>query len=190
MEDIQKYKRRRFANRDLLIITIIIILSLSAMLGYGFFKQELTREIITYGLIGTLIITFLLDFIPQFLSPHLVILIAISSRLNVNLVVIASIIGTIIGSIVGYEIGSKQGFELICYYFKKKTILKTLNFWEKYGKIFVFISALAPLPYFPLVFGALKMPKKDFFHYGLIPRIIGFIAIGYGYYFGIVQFFI
>ena len=178
-------KKRSIHVIDFIIVILIITLSVLLIIGYNFFKGEVTREIMAYGLLGLFVLVFLLDFIPQIISSHFAIIAGASSGLDINLVVLFSVIGTILGSMLGFKVGRKQGLCFIYYHFKEKTVKRVFGFWKKYGHMFVMLSALTPLPYFPVIFGSLEMSKEDFIKYGLIPRIVSFVLIGYGVYFGL-----
>ncbi len=179
--------RRRIKILDLVIALVIVALSAWAILKYQFFQQELTREIAVYGIVGLFFISFILDFVPQIVNPYFLIVAALSAGLNAHFSIILVVLGSALGSMLGLKVGRKYGFEFICTLFKEKTILKILRFWERYAKIFVFFTAFTPLPYFPIVFGSLEMPKKDFIKFGLIPRVVGLLIFGYGFYFGMLN---
>lgn len=49
----------------------------------------------------------------------------------------------------------------------------------KKRKIIVPIAAISPLPYLPVLLGAMNFSKQNFIIYGLIPRALSFIIFGY-----------
>ncbi len=55
---------------------------------------------------------------------------------------------------------------------------KVLSLWDRKGAIIVIISAMTPLPYVPLIFGALGLRRKAFLFYGMIPRAITILLLG------------
>lgn len=181
----RKFFRRKIKPVDVITVLFLGLMIVLSLLGYNFFKQELTEEIITFGLFGLVIFIFLIEFIPQFIGPHIPIIFAISSGINVHLVIVFSVIATTLGSVAGFYIGERRGIFFMCVLFREKTLMKVFRFWSSYGHMFVLLSALIPLPYFPLVFGSLGMSRKDFIKFGIIPRVIGFVIIGYAFYFGI-----
>jgi membrane protein YqaA with SNARE-associated domain len=174
---------------DVLIALIIVGLSIFSLVSYNLYKEELSQEILTYGWIGMIFATAFLELVPQVLTPFFIPLVGISSGISWYLVLFFVILGSVLGSILGFELGRKYGWKLICPLVKKQTSIKILNFWEKYGKVFVLFSAVTPLPYFPLVFGALGLSRKHFLIWGVIPRVIAFTAVVVGYYFGIFYTF-
>jgi membrane protein DedA with SNARE-associated domain len=172
---------------DISVIILVILFSLFLIIGYRIFQEELTTQIAAYGLVALFIISALLEFIPQIIHPYFPMLAAVSSGINIHLALLATILGSLTGAISGFSVGKKQGTVFICSLIKEKTINKVFKFWEKYGYFFVLIAALSPLPYYPIIFGSLDMPNKDFLKFGLIPRIIGFLILGYGSYYGLIN---
>jgi uncharacterized membrane protein YdjX (TVP38/TMEM64 family) len=169
---------------DIITFLFIIFLISISMFSYNSLRQNLTNEFITFGFFGLFLFIVLVELIPQFIGPHIPIILAISTGLNIHLVIIISLLAVIIGSFLGFYLGKKKGLNLMCFLFREKLLVKILNFWDSYGHFFVLFSALTPLPYFPLIFGSLNMSKKDFIIFGMIPRIIGVIILGYAFYFG------
>lgn len=180
--------RKEIEIIDLIIALVVVGLSIWALLSYSFFKEAVAEQIVFYGKIGLFLITAFLELVPQFLNPYLTILVALGVGINVHAVFIIASLGSILGSLMGFEIGKRYGFRFICPLFKPDTLFKILNFWKKNGKVFVMLAALTPLPYVPLVFGALKMTRRDFWLYGILPRILSFIIVAYGSYLGFFRF--
>ena len=177
--------KNKIRSADIISALFLGLLILLSVLAYSFLKQNLTKEFIAYGFFGLFILIFLLEFIPQFLAPQIPIILAISSGLNVHLVIITSIIATTLGSFAGFKFGEKKGITLMCVLFREKTLKKIFKFWNSYGYVFVFFSALTPLPYFPLIFGSLNLKINEFIKFGMIPRAIGFALLAYSFYYGI-----
>lgn len=180
--------RRNIEIIDTLLALVIVALGIISLLSYHFFEGAVTIQIQSYGIIGLFIASAFLEFVPQFLNPFLVILVGIASGLNADISIIVVILGSIFGSVLGFELGKIYGNRLISPLLSEKNLNKLLGFWQKHGKIVVLISALTPLPYVPLVFGSLEMKRKDFWIYGIVPRILSFAIVGYGYYFGLFQY--
>ena len=130
----------------------------------------------------------MLEFLPQVISPDYSLLLAIGLGINIPYAVIVTMVASIIGSISSFLIGYHYGFDTIAPFFKKETLNKTLKFWNRHSKWFVLASGTLPLPipYVPLIFGALRMKKIDFLIWGIIPRALGFILTGIAGYYGIV----
>lgn len=158
-----------------LIFLVLIFVSISS---YNYYRGQIDETIISYGKLGLFIIVFLLELIPQILNPYFPLLIAIPFLGLFNSIIIV-IIASLMGSILGFEIGRKYGFKFIIPLFQRKNFKKILKFWSTYGKWFVTISALTPIPYVPIIFGALALSRKDFFIFGIIPRIVSFLFVGF-----------
>ncbi len=180
--------RRKIEIIDTLIAMTLVALSILCLFSYQFFKTAVTQQILAFGAAGLFISSAFLEFVPQVLNPYLVILVGIASGIGVYIVTVTVILGSVFGSVLGFELGNVYGPRLITTLLNKDTTIKLLDFWEKHGRAFVFVSALTPVPYVPLLFGSLKMPRRDFWLWGILPRMIGFIIIGFGYYFGLFQY--
>ncbi len=174
---------------EIILIGIIFVLGLIVIFNYQAVKQIVIDNLLSYGFLAIFILVFLFEFLPQVLSPDYVVLASISVGLNIYLIVLYAIMGSIIGSLLGYYIGYRHGFKLVSAMIKKESLDRVLRGWDKHGKWFVLVSATAPLPvpYFPLVFGALRMSLKDFLLWGVLPRALGLIVTGWIGYYGFIQ---
>ncbi|WP_306353164.1 DedA family protein [Flavobacterium sp. '19STA2R22 D10 B1'] len=108
-----------------------------------------------------------------------------------NVVILASLIATagIIGNIVGYWFGAKSGEYLYnkqeSFWFKKKYLFQSKDFFEKYGgRAIVFARFLPVLRTFaPIVAGIVLMDKKKFMFYNILSSILwSFSLIMAGHY--------
>ncbi len=177
--------RKEIRVMSIALLAIIVIISIYFVWNYGETRQYMANNIINYGLLALFVFVLLIEFLPQLLSPDFVLLWGISLGINVYSAVIVTMVASIIGSMVAFLVGYHYGFHAIAPFFKEKTVNKTVKFWNKYGKWFVIAAGTIPLPipYFPLIFGALRMKKRQFILWGIIPRTLGFIATGIvGYY--------
>jgi len=181
-------RRKKVQILDVLISLILIVLCVISLLNYNFFKTRFIVELMVYGGLGLFLTSFFLEFFPQVLNPFILVFVGISLSMNVHFVILLAILGSVAGSIFGFEVGKKHGWRFIYPLFTEITLTKTLKFWNKHGRWFVLVSAITPLPYFPLVFGALNMPRKDFFLFGILTRVLGLLVAGYAYYFGFFQY--
>jgi len=87
------------------------------------------------------------------------------------------VVGSTLGSLLGFYIGKRKGYLLARELYGKEKVDKMKSILDSYGKWFVALSAISPLPYIPLIFGSLNMEGRKFIYYGLIPRILGIIAV-------------
>ncbi len=165
---------------NLFIVFIIFIIGLYAFMNYVETVEYFSKNIGNYGLSFLFISVFLLDFLPQVISPDFTLLLALGIGMNIYSAVIITIVASSLGSALAFLVGYHYGFKTIAPLFKQEDLDKTLKFWGKHGKWFVLASATLPIPipYFPLIFGALRMKKSVFIIWGIIPRAIGFIVTG------------
>ena len=180
--DIQYYNpklRRKIEIFGIVVSIIIVSISIVSLLFYGFYKEKLIEGILTFGKILMFLSIFFLEFIPQILSSHFPLVVSIVSGINAFEAVIIAIFASLTSTLLAFELGKKFGWKFVCSLFEPKKLIKLTNFWNKYGKWFILVSAFTPLPYFPLVFGALQMSRKKMWLFGIIPRIISFILLGY-----------
>jgi len=180
--------RRKIEIIDTLLALTLVALAIISLLSFQFYREKVTEAIVFSGYSGLFVASALLDFIPQLLNPFIAVLVGIASGLNVHFSVLAVILGGFFGSMIGFDMGRKYGFRFLCPLFNPPALRKILSNWQKYGNAIVFISALTPIPYVPLFFGALKMSWKDFLLFGVLPRLLSFAIVGYGYYFGLFQY--
>ncbi|MBI2004458.1 VTT domain-containing protein [Candidatus Pacearchaeota archaeon] len=185
--EIQHYNpklKRKIEIIGILVSIIIAAISIVSLLFYGFYKEKITEGILTSGKILMFLSIFFLEFIPQMLSSHFPLVVSIISGINFSEAVIIAVFASLISTLLAFELGKKFGWKFVCSLFEPKKLIKITNFWNKYGKWVVFVSAFTPLPYFPLVFGALQMSRKKMWLFGIIPRIISFVLLGYLVYLG------
>jgi uncharacterized membrane protein YdjX (TVP38/TMEM64 family) len=170
--------------KELEIVTVIVFLIIIGIFLYSLtnmisLDEKLKAEIYYYGIWGTFLSSAVLDLIPQFLSPFMVLATVIVAGLNVHTAVLLVVLGSTIGSLIGFALGKKYMFRVVNYFVKPETVDRMTNLMNHYGKLAVPISAVTPLPYVPMVFGALNFSKRNFIIYGLLPRVIGLTIFGY-----------
>ena len=181
---------KKQTKKDVIEVTIILVtLIVLAFLIYSIanitiLKQESSSLIKTYGIPALFIISILLDLIPQYLSPVVILGAAILTDLNIYYTTTAIILGSAIGSIIGYTIGKKYLHNAVDLLTTKKSTEKLTELTNDYGKIIIPLAAVSPVPYLPIVIGAIQFSKRNFIIYGLIPRALS-LAI-YAYLFSII----
>lgn len=178
--------RRKIQIWDTLISLLIIGLSLFFLFSFNFLKLKITSEILVYGGLGVFLASGFIELVPNILSPFLIIALSLSSGFGILFSVVSCLLGSLLGGLIGFFIGRTYGWRFICPLFSEKNLKKIVWFWSNHGKFFVFISAFTPVPYFPLIFGAMGMSWKDISLYGFLPRILGIILFAIGYYYGII----
>jgi|GEM_PF-2094530 len=186
---VKKTSQKKIRLLDFFILFFILIAGIIWMVEYKLFKAELTDTAISLGALGIFFIIFILEVIPQLISPFLIMFALISSGFNIHIVMFSIVLGSILGSVLGFRLGKKYGLSLVCAMLEQNSLNKLFLFLNKYGYLFILVSALTPLPYFPVFFGALNISKKEFIRYGVIPRSLGLLSLGYAVYFGLLTVF-
>lgn len=109
-------------------------------------------------------------------------------QISIFLLIAMLIISAIIGNSVGYFIGSKAGKKLFerpnSRFFNRDHLIKTHNFYEKYGGITMILARFIPIirTFAPVVAGTVEMSKRKFTLYNIIGAILwigGVTALGY-----------
>lgn len=170
---------------DVIIISLMLAGSIYLILNYEKTATNAIAGIGYYGLSALFIFTFLFEIIPQFISPDYILLFSIGLGINTYQAVFVTLVASVLGSWLAFLIGYHYGFGAISPLFSEKKLNRILRFWCKHGKWYVLLSGTIPLPipFIPVIFGALRMSKRDFLLWGIVPRAIGFIATGIvGYY--------
>ena len=125
-----------------------------------------------YGLLGLAAISFVLEFVPQYIAPQLFSLNAFLFGYSFWETVIALYIGGTLGAIVGFEVGHHFKNDISKHLFAEKTRKKVKAKINKLGRWGVLISAITPIPYIPMLFGAMHIRRRDFALFGIIPRFL------------------
>ena len=165
------------------IATLVTLISL-ALIFYTLtsseaLKQEFSTQVQDYGIPSLFIFSLLLDLIPQLISPVVMLATAILAGINIHCAILVTILGSTLGSIIGFALGKKYMYTAVDVLTSKKATQRLTYLTNKYGKIIVPIAAISPLPYLPVLLGAMNLSRKNFAIYGLIPRILSFIIFGY-----------
>ncbi len=110
---------------------------------------------------------------------------------NLGVLILVCAVAAILGGLLGYWSGLKldQAFfdKKDSIFFSKKQLLKTQNFYEKYGKATIVIARFIPVirTFAPVVASIAKMNKKRFVVYNSIGGALWTFAITtLGFYFG------
>jgi membrane-associated protein len=97
--------------------------------------------------------------------------------LHYSVIIIMVIIASILGNMAGFWFGGKTGPLLYerkdTWLFKKKNLVRAHDFYEHYGKGFIFLAKFLPIvrTFAPIVAGIVKMDKKTFHFYNVIGSI-------------------
>ncbi len=112
-----------------------------------------------------------------------------SDFLNVTLLSVFIGISGIFGNMVGYWFGAKSGYYLFkkedTFWFKKKYLLQSKDFFEKYGGKAIIFARFLPIfrTFAPIVAGIVSMDRKKFMFYNILSSFMwSFILIFSGHY--------
>jgi membrane-associated protein len=112
-----------------------------------------------------------------------------SSFLNVTLLSTLVGLAGIVGNMTGYWFGSKSGYYLYnkedTFWFKKKYLIQSRDFFEKHGGRAIIFSRFLPIfrTFAPIVAGIVMMEKKKFMFYNILSSFLwSFSLIFSGHY--------
>ncbi len=172
---LEKQEKRSIQIISSLVTVISISLIVYTLINSQALHQQFSYQIQTYGIPSLFILSFSLDLIPQVISPIVTLAAGILAGINIYYAIAATILGSTMGSILGFVLGKKYMCKAVYLTIPKSTRKKVTHLTNKYGKIIVLLAAVSPLPYLPVLLGAMNLTKKNFLFYGLIPRATGII---------------
>ena len=112
-----------------------------------------------------------------------------SDFLNVLLLSLSVSAMGILGNMVGYWFGAKSGYYLFkkedTFWFKKKYLLQSKDFFEKYGGKAIIFARFLPIfrTFAPIIAGIVSMDKKKFMFFNILSSFLwSFILIFAGHY--------
>ena len=112
-----------------------------------------------------------------------------SNFINVALLSTLVAVAGILGNIVGYWFGAKSGYYLYnredSFWFKKKYLIQSKDFFEKYGGKAIIFARFVPIfrTFAPIVAGIVTMDKKKFMFYNILSSFVwSFTLIFSGHY--------
>lgn len=112
-----------------------------------------------------------------------------SNLINVALLSTLVAVAGVLGNIVGYWFGAKSGYYLYnkedSFWFKKKYLIQSKDFFEKYGGKAIIFARFVPIfrTFAPIVAGIVTMDKKKFMFYNILSSFVwSFTLIFSGHY--------
>lgn len=112
-----------------------------------------------------------------------------SEFINVTLLSLMVAAAGILGNTVGYWFGAKSGYYLFkkedTFWFKKKYLLQSKDFFEKYGGKAIIFARFLPIfrTFAPIVAGIVSMDKSKFMFFNVLSSFLwAFILIFSGHY--------
>ena len=111
--------------------------------------------------------------------------------LNITVILIGSFLCAVIGDSVGYWFGKAIGVKIFnkenSFFFSKKHIDSTKDFYNKYGNKTVFLARFVPVvrTFAPILAGVGNMPYKNFISYNIVGGFVwSFLVILLGFFLG------
>lgn len=112
-----------------------------------------------------------------------------SDLINVTLLSLLVGVAGILGNMMGYWFGSKSGYYLYnkadSFWFKKKYLIQSKDFFERYGGKAIIFARFLPIvrTFAPIVAGIVTMDKKKFMFYNIVSSFLwSFVLIFSGHY--------
>lgn len=109
--------------------------------------------------------------------------------INVTLLSVLVAVAGVLGNMVGYWFGAKSGYYLFkkedTFWFKKKYLLQSKDFFEKYGGKAIIFARFLPIfrTFAPIVAGIVSMDKKKFMFFNILSSFLwSFVLIFSGHY--------
>jgi membrane-associated protein len=112
-----------------------------------------------------------------------------SDFINVTLLAALVALAGILGNMIGYWFGAKSGYYLFkkedTFWFKKKYLLQSKDFFEKYGGKAIIFARFLPVfrTFAPIVAGIVSMERKRFMFFNILSSFLwSFTLIFSGHY--------
>jgi membrane-associated protein len=112
-----------------------------------------------------------------------------SDILNVTLLAVLVAVAGILGNMMGYWFGERSGYYLYkkedSFWFKKKYLIQSKDFFERYGGKAIIFARFLPIvrTFAPIVAGIVTMDKKKFMFYNIVSSFLwSFVLIFSGHY--------
>lgn len=109
----------------------------------------------------------------------------------INVFLLSTLVGImgVLGNMTGYWFGAKSGYYLFkkedTFWFKKKYLLQSKDFFEKYGGKAIIYARFLPIfrTFAPIIAGIVSMDKKKFMFFNVLSSFLwSFILIFSGHY--------
>ncbi len=155
--------------------TFVVSVFLLVLIFLNQIKSEIMLMISAYGYYAVFMVTLLVDFLAQPLGPEAALLAGKILELNPLLTILATITGSTIASLINLRIGRVLHEKV----YSDKKYAKYVAWFREHGKYGLLIAAIGPVPYvvFCWLSGAFNMTTKDFFYFGLFPRMGRIIVV-------------
>jgi membrane-associated protein len=108
---------------------------------------------------------------------------------NVTILSILVALSGVLGNMVGYWFGAKSGYYLFkkedSFWFKKKYLIQSKDFFERYGGKAIIFARFLPIfrTFAPIIAGIVTMDKKKFMFFNIVSSFLwSFVLIFSGHY--------
>lgn len=162
-----------------IFLLVFLIVGLYITFNLEYFEGLMNSFIDEFGLIGIMIFSFFADLFEQPFGPEIPASAGVLLGLNFVLVIVFSVIGSYAGSLINFYIGSRYLSKRVGDIEENKIGKKHYKFFNKYGKLALTLAAISPVPWvaFCWLAGIFKMKLRQFFIWGLIPRLLRILGI-------------
>jgi membrane protein YqaA with SNARE-associated domain len=159
-----------------LIIFWVIVLVLAFLIfkNIEFIKDKIGYLILLFGYPAVLVLAGLADALEQPIGPEVPGVLAILFGLNPFIVLLLAFLGSTVGSLTSLYVGKRFLTSRIVSFCSTKEHLNLCKMFHKYGRVILTVAAISPLPYVTTCWlsGAFQMHLKDFFLFGIFPRLL------------------
>lgn len=154
------------------VIIFILLIFILSYVYYDFALNLFTNYLSEYSYYAIAVLAMILEGVPQLLSTDILIVMGQLVGLNMINILISVVIGSTIGSLISFYLGYKYGKKIALLFINQAQFNKTTNYIQKNGKYALPLISFAPLPYFPIIFGVMKINIWEFLIYGLTARAV------------------
>jgi membrane protein YqaA with SNARE-associated domain len=153
----------------LLLVTIFVLLLDVRLLTTNYVKD--------YGYVAVFTFSLISDFLIQPIGPDVILIIAMSLKtLSPWYILFYVLLGSYVTMAFGYFIGLRLGDPALRRILGRRAYAK-MHKNMKYGKLYLVLSTLTPLPYIPFLPGMWKLSFSECLLYVVLPRTLRFVAV-------------
>lgn len=157
--------------------SFLAILFIGVFFSLRFFEGLIESYIETYGYVAIFVISMFTDFLAQPVGPDVPLVIAyISGVFNPWFILIAVILGSYAAFTCSYYVGKGIGSAGMQSILGRKRYEKIME-RPRYGKWFLFLGALTPIPFIPYLAGMMHLTFRQCLYLVIIPRSIRFTIV-------------
>jgi membrane protein YqaA with SNARE-associated domain len=153
---------------------IVLVLAFFIFKNIEIIQDKIGHLILLFGYPAVLILAGLADALEQPIGPEIPGIIAIFFGLNPFIVISLAFLGSTVGSLTSLYVGKRFLTPRIVSFCSTKEHLNLCKIFHKYGKLILALAAISPLPYVTTcwISGAFQIHLKDFFLFGIFPRLL------------------